>query len=73
MMQQQYQLRVLFTRNTDISLYIALKIGGGSETGREKDSKFWIWWILEEKKYTPKFRALHVSSMAEDHQWMYEG
>jgi hypothetical protein len=36
MMQQQYQLRVLFTRDTDTGLYIALKIGGMSETGREK-------------------------------------
>jgi hypothetical protein len=38
MMQQQYQLRVLFTRDSDTSLYIALKIGGRSKTGREKES-----------------------------------
>jgi hypothetical protein len=37
-MQQHYQLRVLVTRDTDTSLYIALKIGGRSETGREKES-----------------------------------
>jgi hypothetical protein len=37
-MQQQYQLRVLFTRDTDTSLYIALKIGERSETRREKES-----------------------------------
>jgi hypothetical protein len=30
-MQQQYQLRVLFTRDTDTSPYIALKTGGRSE------------------------------------------
>jgi hypothetical protein len=29
---------VLVTRDTDTSLYIALKIGGRSETGREKES-----------------------------------
>jgi hypothetical protein len=38
MMQQQYQLRVLFTHDTYASLYITLKIGGRSETGREKES-----------------------------------
>jgi hypothetical protein len=38
MMQQHYQLRVLVTHDTDTSLYIALKIGGRSETGREKES-----------------------------------
>jgi hypothetical protein len=38
-MQQQYQLRVPFTRDTNTSLYIALKIGGMSETRREKESK----------------------------------
>jgi hypothetical protein len=48
-MQQQYQLRVLFTRDTNIGLYTALKIGGRSEIGREKESNAWIWWILEKK------------------------
>jgi hypothetical protein len=38
MMQEQYQLRVLFIRDTNTSLYIALKIGGRSEIGREKES-----------------------------------
>ena len=37
-MQQQYQLRVLFTRDMGTSLYTALKIGGRSEIGREKES-----------------------------------
>jgi hypothetical protein len=43
MMQQQYQLRVLITRSTDTSLYIALKIRGMSKTGREKESNTRIW------------------------------
>jgi hypothetical protein len=30
MMQQRYQLRILFIRDMDIGLYIALKIGGRS-------------------------------------------
>jgi hypothetical protein len=42
-MQQQYQLRVLFTHDTDTSLYTALKIGGRSRTGREKESNAQIW------------------------------
>jgi hypothetical protein len=48
------------TRDTDTNLYIALKIGR-SETGREKESNAWIWWILETKIYTPKFRVLHFN------------
>ena len=59
-MQQQYQLRVLFTRDTDTDLYIALKIGGRSKTGREKESNARTWWILEKKIYTPKFRVLQT-------------
>jgi hypothetical protein len=37
-MQQQFQLRILLTRDTDTSLYIALKMGGRSRAGREKES-----------------------------------
>jgi hypothetical protein len=52
-MQQYYQLRVLFTCDTDTNLYIALKIGGRSKTWREKESNTRIWWILEKKIYAP--------------------
>jgi hypothetical protein len=43
MMQQQYHLRVLLTRDIDINLYLTLKIGGRSEKERER------------KKETPEF------------------
>jgi hypothetical protein len=36
MMQQPCELRFLFTRDTDTSLYTVLKIGRRSKTGREK-------------------------------------
>jgi hypothetical protein len=36
MMQHPWQLKFLFTRDTDTSYYTALKVGGRGETGREK-------------------------------------
>jgi hypothetical protein len=42
-MQQKYQLRVLFTCDTDFGLYIVLKIEGRSRTGREKESNALFW------------------------------
>jgi hypothetical protein len=36
-MQQQYHLRVLLTRSTDINPYIALKMRGRSRTERERE------------------------------------
>jgi hypothetical protein len=57
MMQHPCQLRFLFTRDTDTSLYTALKIGR-SETGREKrvTPEFGEYW---RRKIIPlKFRAL---------------
>jgi hypothetical protein len=42
----------------DINLYITLKMGERSRKEREKEDNAWIWWILENKFYTPEFRVL---------------
>jgi hypothetical protein len=59
-MQHPCQLRFLFTRDTDTSLYTALKIGKWSEAGREKRvmPEFGEYW---RRKIIPlKFKALQT-------------
>jgi hypothetical protein len=53
------QLRFLFTRDTDTSLYTALKIGRRSETGREKRVTPEFGEYQRRKNLPLKFRALH--------------
>jgi hypothetical protein len=57
-MQHPYQLRFLCRRDTDISLYTALKIGRRSETGRKKRVTPEFGEYRRRKIIPPKFRAL---------------
>jgi hypothetical protein len=58
-MQHPWQLRFLFTRDTDTSRYTALKIGRRSETRREKRVTPEFAEYRRRKNLPLKFRALH--------------
>jgi hypothetical protein len=60
MMQHPWELRFLFTRDTDTSLYTALKVGRRSGTRREKGVTPEFGEYRRRKFIPPKFRALHV-------------
>jgi hypothetical protein len=59
MMQHPCHLRFLFARDTDTSLYTALKIRRSSETGREKRVTPEFGEYRRRKIIPLKFRALH--------------
>jgi hypothetical protein len=59
-MQHPCQLRFLFTRDTDISRYTALKMGRMSELGREKRGTPEFGEYQKSKILPPKFRALQT-------------
>jgi hypothetical protein len=56
-------LRFWFIHDTDTCHYTGLKLGRKSETGREKRVTPEFDERKEEKKSTPKFRALHVCTI----------